>query len=190
MSATIGVAPQATTAPKSSGGFRYLHENFGTNARMTELQAAIGRVQLRRLNRWIDLRTKHANFLMKMLSEHPVLHFHVCPSHSKNAYYRLYGFLDESLLAPDWCRDRILHRLSELGEFVGCGSSGEIYREKAFDIFPQVGKRQVAKRLHDTSLAFNVHPTLTQDMLNKTVKSTIAVLDEATGLKIAKRAAA
>ena len=33
-------------------GFRWLHESFGTNWRMTEMQGAIGRIQLARMPQW------------------------------------------------------------------------------------------------------------------------------------------
>ena len=177
-------------SPNLSGGFRYLHESFGTNARMTELQAAIGRIQLKRLDGWLYGRAENANFLVGELSKHPAIRFHRCPAHSQNAYYRLYGFLTKEALKPGWCRDRILKRLNELGESVGCGSSGEIYREKAFGIFPPVAERQVAKRLHESSLAFSVHPTLTRRTLMKTVSSTLSVLNEACGYSNPERAVA
>ena len=41
-------------------GFRWVHESFGTNARMTEMQAAIGRVQLGRINAWTAARRRNA----------------------------------------------------------------------------------------------------------------------------------
>ena len=49
-------------------GFRWLHNSFGTNWRMTEMQAAIGRVQLKRMPEWNKARLK-----MLMLSGTPHL---------------------------------------------------------------------------------------------------------------------
>ena len=39
-------------------GFRWLHESFGTNWRMTEMQAVLGRIQLTRMSDWTAKRTK------------------------------------------------------------------------------------------------------------------------------------
>ena len=33
-------------------GFRWLHESFGSNYRMTEIQAAVGRIQLEKMSKW------------------------------------------------------------------------------------------------------------------------------------------
>src|SRR3546814_8980319 len=44
-------------------GFRWLHESIGTNWRMLEMQAAIGRIQLRRMAEWTRARTANATIL-------------------------------------------------------------------------------------------------------------------------------
>src|SRR5690606_31371625 len=44
-----GKSREAMSRSGTSGGFRWVHDDFGTNARMMEVQAVIGRIQLRRL---------------------------------------------------------------------------------------------------------------------------------------------
>lgn len=177
-------------ATPTPGTFRYLHESFGTNARMTECQAAIGRVQLQHLPDWLEKRNARAELLMNLLGQHPSLFFPRCPAYSHNAFYRLYGFLREEALRPGWSRDAVLRRLTELGESIGCGSSGEIYREKAFSSLDWVGERTVAKQLHNSSLAFPVHPTLRRESLMRTARHVEAILNEACGIRMKDRAAA
>lgn len=177
-------------AAATPGTFRYLHDTFGTNARMTECQAAIGRIQLRRLPEWVDKRAAHAEFLMSRLGQHPALRFPRCPPHSRNSFYRLYGFLREDALRPGWSRDIVLKRLAEMGESIGCGSSGEIYREKAFNSLGWIGDRTVAKRLHASSLAFLVHPTLRRKSLIQTAHNVESVLDQACESPLRDRSAA
>jgi dTDP-4-amino-4,6-dideoxygalactose transaminase len=41
-------------------GFRWLHDSFGSNYRMTEIQGAIGRIQLGRLDQWVERRRYNA----------------------------------------------------------------------------------------------------------------------------------
>jgi dTDP-4-amino-4,6-dideoxygalactose transaminase len=49
-------------------GFRWLHESFGTNWRMTEMQAAIGRIQLTRMHGWTKIRQEYAKQLDQAVS--------------------------------------------------------------------------------------------------------------------------
>ena len=53
----------AVNDPRFQPGFRWLHAEFGTNWRLTEMQSAIGRVQLTRMPQWHARRlqgsTKH-----------------------------------------------------------------------------------------------------------------------------------
>lgn len=50
-------------------GFRWLHESFGTNWRMMEMQAAIGRIQLKRLPEWTACRQAYAAKLAESLGK-------------------------------------------------------------------------------------------------------------------------
>lgn len=47
---------------------KYLHVELGYNLRMTSIQAAIGRVQLRKLDRFNEIRRRNAKFLTESLS--------------------------------------------------------------------------------------------------------------------------
>lgn len=177
------------TASGAAGSFRFLHDEFGTNARMTEMQAAIGRVQLRRLADWHHRRTSNARSLVRQLSGTPGLSFPTCPAHFRHAYYRLYGFLDTDRLAPGWTRDRVLAELTGLGVPVGCGSCGEIYRERAFTTLGLEAHCPIGRRLHSTSLAFCVHPTLSGSSIDRIAQLSRDVLarafDNATGRRMA-----
>lgn len=151
---------QLATQPSSSGSYRFLHDSFGTNLRMTEMQAAIGRIQLTRLPEWVDRRRSNARRIVEGLADVPGIHFPEPPPHVGHSYYRLYGFIDCAMLRSGWTRDEIIRVASEQGAPIGCGSCGEIYREKAFTGLAPSARLPIASRLHETSLAFLVHPTL------------------------------
>jgi dTDP-4-amino-4,6-dideoxygalactose transaminase len=142
-------------------GFRWVHESFGTNARMTDVQAAVGRSQLRKLDRWVATRRAHAAVLDDRLRGIPSLRLPPLVEGTEPAYYRFYLHVRDQLLAPGWNRDRIVAAVQAEG--VPCASGGctEIYRERAFD---SVGRPDrplpVAAELGRTSLALLVHPTL------------------------------
>jgi dTDP-4-amino-4,6-dideoxygalactose transaminase len=142
-------------------GFRWLHESFGTNGRMTEVQSAIGRVALRKVHGWVDTRRKYAAIFDESLGGLSGLRIPIPPAHLYHAYYKYYVFVRPENLLPGWDRDRILHAVSEQGVPAFVGSCSEIYREKAFGAeWPKRGRLPVAKELGETSLMLLVHPTL------------------------------
>ena len=176
---------------KGEGHYRFLHRSFGTNWRMTEAQAAVGRIQLSRLEKWNFERRANAQLLRVGLDNCPAIAIPECPAPLRHAYYRLYGSVQLDQLSAGWTRDRIITRIRELGGNVGCGSCGEIYREEAFADIWSGSRLPVASVAHETSLAFVVHPGLTSEWLKHLVAITLSTFHEATTgtCKDVKRAA-
>lgn len=175
-----------------TGSFKYLHESFGTNWRLTEVQGAIGRIQLRRLPEWIALRRRNATILRDSLSGLPGLRMPEPGPDFDHSYYKFYAFLDRSRLQPGWTRDRIASEIQARGPFCGCGSCGEIYRELAF-ANAGVGPAEplpIAHELHETSLMFQVHPTLSPADMHMIGGIAREVLETALGAQSAFRARA
>lgn len=143
-------------------GFRWLHESFGTNWRMTEMQAAIGRQQLKKLPSWLAARRRNAEFLDSQLAGVPGLTVPVPGPDCAHAYYKYYAFVKPDALKPDWTRERIVEAINAEGIPCVSGSCSEIYLEEAFaetDLRPRE-RLPVARALGETSLMFLVHPTL------------------------------
>src|SRR5580698_293939 len=86
-------------------GFRWLHESFGTNWRMTEIQAAIGRVALRKLPGWIEMRRHYASMLTRSFSRIPGLRVPRPSPDFGHAYYKYYTFVRREALCRGWNRD-------------------------------------------------------------------------------------
>ena len=145
-----------------TGSFRYLHDSFGSNYRMTEMQAAIGRLQLKKLPEWHHHRSKNATTLRDSLFGCPGLSVPRPEVDYEHAYYRLYALMDKSQLRPDWSRDKIIKNCQARGIQVGSGSCGEIYLEKAFQQFGTPPRLPGAFQAQETSLAFLVDPTFTE----------------------------
>ncbi len=145
-------------------GFRWLHESFGTNWRMTELQAAIGRVQLRKLPEWTRIRRANLDRLNRLFERFPLLRTTPAPAEIGHAAYKAYVFIRPERLKAGWSRDRIMEEVTSRGVPCFSGSCSEIYLEKAFTGaglgLPE--RLPVAKELGETSLMFLVHPTLTE----------------------------
>jgi dTDP-4-amino-4,6-dideoxygalactose transaminase len=168
-------------------GFRWLHESFGTNYRMIEIQAAIGRSQLMKMADWTQKRNVNANQILLAANDYsgelgiirtPQFQCHSCVSSGKenclnicvHAYYKCYMYVQPQNLAKGWSRDRIIEEVVARGVPCFQGSCSEVYLEKAFDGtgFRPANRLPVAKELGETSLMFLVHPTLTESEIAKT----------------------
>jgi dTDP-4-amino-4,6-dideoxygalactose transaminase len=152
-------------------GFRWVHESFGSNWRLTEMQSAIGRKQLAKLDEWVKARRRNAAFLDGELKSIPALRVTIPPAEIFHSYYKYYAFIEPDRLKKEWTRDRLIEAINAEGIPCYSGSCSEIYLEKAFtDAGLYEGPRlPVARKLGETSLMFLVHPTLTDAEMADTV---------------------
>jgi len=151
-------------------GYRWLHESFGTNWRMLEMQAAIGRIQIKRMSNWTTQRRCNAQTIWESARNLPGLRVPVIPGHIGHAAYKCYVFVEPERLQPNWNRDRIMAEINQLGVPCFSGSCSEIYLEKAFDNtgWRPAERLPVARELGENSLMFRVHPTLTDAEISLT----------------------
>lgn len=178
-----GKSWEAVYERQHAPGFRWLHESFGTNWRMIEVQAVIGRIQLRRMSDWHTRRLANAERIWACASHLSGLRVPSAPEGSVHAAYKCYVFVEPQHLIEGWDRDRILGEISARGVPCFSGSCSEVYLEKAFD---NTGWRPserlpVARELGENSLMFLVHPTLTEAEMDKTCKVLSEVMLAATG---------
>ena len=164
-------------------GFRWLHESFGTNWRMLEMQAAIGLIQLGKMAGWTEKRRHNAQLIAEALGRCEAVNVRAEDPRTLDARYRLYGFVDPDRLRPGWSRDRIIAEINARGIPCFQGSCSEVYLEKAFEGtgWRPSQRLPVARRLGETSLCFLVHPTLTDDDIAHTCNAIEAVLSQACG---------
>lgn len=162
-------------------GFRWLHDSFGTNWRMTEIQSVLGRIQTKRMPEWHKARIANANKIWDAAKQLPGLRVPEVPADIIHAAYKCYVFVEPTQLKDGWDRDRIMNEISARGVPAFSGSCSEVYLEKAFDNTPYRPKESlpIAKELGETSLMFLVHPTLTEEELDKTVAVLTEVMREA-----------
>ncbi len=139
-------------------GFRWVQDDFGTNWRLSGPQAAIGLVQLEKLDAWRELRTRNAMIWAEALGSVPGLRLPLPDARFRHAFYKLHAFVDVAEGARE-ARDEILRQSADAGLRVFAGSCSEVYREKAFAHLNQ-RELPVAHRLGETSLMVEVHPTL------------------------------
>ena len=176
-------------------GFRWLHESFGTNWRMIEMQAAIGRIQLGRMADWTSKRGANAKKIADALDPFAKASGAIrlpevlcascsdtaCSKGCVQAYYKFYAYVRPQNLAPNWSRDRIVEEITARGVPCFQGSCSEVYLERAFDGtgWRPEPRLSIAKELGETSLMFLVHPTLTRGEMEKTAAAIREVLNQA-----------
>ena len=176
-----GKSWQAIYEREHAPGFRWVHESFGTNWRMIEMQAAIGRIQLQRMPQWHAARLANAQQIWAAAQACSALRVPAVPSDILHAAYKCYVFVEPSQLKMGWDRDRILATIAEQGVPCYSGSCSEVYLEKAFEgtDYRPAEPLTVARELGETSLMFLVHPTLTAAEITKTCAVLTAVMLEA-----------
>ncbi|MCG9736277.1 DegT/DnrJ/EryC1/StrS aminotransferase family protein [Pseudoalteromonas shioyasakiensis] len=162
-------------------GFRWLHESFGTNWRMTEMQAVIGRIQLIRMSDWTAKRQAYGAQLDQAASGFDCIRLVSVPEHIEHAEYKHYMFVKPECLSEGWDRDRIVNEIVARGVPCFQGSCSEVYLEKAFDNTPWRPKNRLpnAVELGETSIMFLVHPTLKSVEVKQTAETIKQVLSKA-----------
>jgi dTDP-4-amino-4,6-dideoxygalactose transaminase len=163
-------------------GFNWLHESFGTNWRMLEVQGVIGRIQLRRMADWHAKRLSNAKQIWACAAELEGLRVPIISEDFEHAAYKCYLFVKPEKLSVGWDRDRVIQEVVARGVPCYSGSCSEVYLEKAFDSTGWRPEQRlvVAQNLGETSLMFLVHPTLTGAEINKTCEVLREVLTLAT----------
>lgn len=162
-------------------GFRWLHNSFGTNWRMLEMQAVIGRIQLRRLADWTRRRTEIAGSLAETLGRFPgFIEVPTPPADMTHAYYRLYGYVRDDAARKGFSRDWFVDECTSRGVKVFQGTCSEVYLEKAFDGTPYrpAQRLPVARELGERSIMFLTHPTIGDDQLDRDCAIIAEVLDK------------
>ena len=151
-------------------GFRWLHESFGTNWRMTELQGVLGRIQTARMPEWRARRIANAERIWQTCRTVEWLRVPPVPTDVEHAAYKAYVFVEPARLPGGWTRDGIVEALVAEGIPAYQGSCSEVYLEKAFDGtgFRPEERLPVARELGETSVMFLVHPTLEETHIEAT----------------------
>lgn len=162
-------------------GFRWLHDSFGSNWRLTEMQSAIGLLQLNKMEQWHAARLNNAEKINAIARELPGLRIPYQPAYVQHACYKCYVFVNQNNLKKGWGRDRIMNAIASHRVPCFSGSCSEIYLEKAFDNTGFRPKKRLpnAKLLGETSLMFLIHPTLTASNLDMTCEVLAQVMRDA-----------
>ncbi len=146
---------------------RYYHDVLGYNFRMTNLHAAIGRVQLRRLVAWNQQRQANAHYLTRRLTElgAGVL----TPTVREDCTHVFHQYTVR--VKPGVDRDSLVDRLNEQG--VGCGIyyPVPIHRQT---VYLEMGYRDELPLTEQAALevlSLPVYPALTHEQLERIARA-------------------
>ncbi|WP_288260266.1 DegT/DnrJ/EryC1/StrS family aminotransferase [uncultured Prochlorococcus sp.] len=166
---------------KHPTGYRWLHDNFGTNFRLTEMQSAIGRIQLKKVDSWHKIRVRNAMIIKDKLSKLKLVRIPMPTQSYIHAWYKFYVYLDNSFLKNGWDRNRIIEEINKRKYPAFHGGCGEIYLEKCFQDSGLAPKKRlpIAKDLSENSIMFLVHPTIKLEEINSYAEVIKEVLEMA-----------
>ena len=161
--------------------YKYIHTKLGNNYRLTEIQSAIGRIQIKRLSEWHEKRKNNANILKTNLENISSLRIPIPSEDKEHAWYKFYAYIDNSALSDGCSRDRIINEINKYGYPAFSGSCSEIYLEKCFkDSRFALNKRlPIARELGETSLMLLIHPTITKDQIFNYLEIVKLVINQA-----------
>ncbi len=175
-----GKSFEKVQTPSSSTTFRWVHDSIGTNWRLTEMQSALGRYQLGRVNEWVSQRRQNVETFNQTLSEVNGIRVTIPDNQAFHACYKYYFFIASEKLKKGWNRDRIVAEIHQKGVPCFTGSCPEIYRELAFlDLYGEQASFPVAKELGETSIMLNVHPGITPALIVQCAEVVSSVMKQA-----------
>ena len=176
-----GKTLNAIKAQEKTVGFKWLHDEIGSNYRLSEMQSAIGRIQLKKLEEWNKIRSFNAAILKSELQNISVVRLPVIDQKIRHAWYKFYCYLNLQALSSQWDRNRIIKTINDHGFPAFSGSCSEIYLEKCFKkINKNFNRLKNAKELGETSLMLLVHPSISEEQMTKYAKVVKEVLVQAT----------
>jgi len=163
---------QSSSLKKNKSKGHWPHESFGTNWRLTEMQSALGRHQIKQMPEWSRKRQANSRQINETCNNLPSLRVPKVPAYIQHACYKHFIFVRPDKLKQGWCRALIVEEINELEVPCYNGGCPEVYKEPAFKgsnfELREYEHFKIAKELGETSLMFLVHPTLTALEIEKT----------------------
>ncbi len=164
---------------KANQGYIYIHDNLGSNFRITEMQSAIGIIQLNKIDLWNKIRTKNALLLNNYLSKNPLLRIPIPHKGLVHGWYKFNCFLNKDFLKDNWSREKIIKAIIERGYPAFQGGCSELYLEKCFSSksSKKYKKLLIANELGETNITFLVHPTIEEELMSDYASNILKVLN-------------
>ncbi|MBV5328691.1 MAG: lipopolysaccharide biosynthesis protein RfbH [Chlorobium sp.] len=148
---------------------KYVYSHFGYNLKVTDMQAAIGCAQLKKLPSFIEARKKNWNLLRDGLAQ--LDDIFILPEPTKNSIPSWFGFLVTVKESSNFSRDEIVKHLEKNGIQTRMLFAGNLIKHPCFDEMRSTGSGyRVVGDLTNTNLVMNqtfwlgVYPGMTEEM--------------------------
>ena len=157
----------------NDGKFKFLHDILGSNYRLTEIQSAIGRIQLKKIKKNKLRRNNISKLIIQKFKNSKLYSFQKSDFNYEHAYYRLYININKKNVLPKVYNLHFIKYLISNKISSGVGTSSEIYKEKSFKNLKVSSKNfKNSQYLKKYSFAIFVN----QSMSSKVAKKIIDIL--------------
>lgn len=164
-----------------SNNFKFIHDNIGTNWRLTEVQAVTGLHSLDLLDEWVKIRRRNAQILTNKFKSCKLIRIPYIPEYIYHSYYKFYIFINTENLKENSNRDSILNEIVKHGIPCQQGSCGEIYKENAFKNYKNIECSNSIK-LSQTAIMFKVDPSYNETEIEEIADICITIFNNNTKL--------
>ena len=146
--------------------FPFVHDSIGLNYRLTEMQSAVGIIQIKKLSKWQIIRNRNAEIYINAFKDLKIVSTPVLPHNYIHAWYKLYLTLNPDFIKPNTSREEIINKINKENIFCTFGSCGSIFNENAFSSL-KVDTSNIHNSvfLENNSLILEVHPTIPKKVL-------------------------
>lgn len=146
---------------KNKRSYEYIHDNYGVNFRMSDVHAAIARVQLRKLSKFVTHRNKMANFYRQELSG--LVDFQVYDSSRFENNYFFFGIRVEN-------RERIIDEMFRSNIEVKTWTA--VHKQPIWNNFELAN----ASAISDSVVLLPIHNTIEEAEVEYTIKKLKEIL--------------
>jgi len=144
---------------------RYHHEILGYNYRMTDIAAAIGLCQLKKLDQFNKKRIENANYLTNKIKSIEGI---VTPSVKNNCVHVFHQY---TVRVKNNKRDTVIEKLKENNIGFGVYYPVPIHKQDLYTRLGYKDKLPVAEKISGEVLSLPIHPAVTRNDLDKIVSA-------------------
>lgn len=148
---------------------KYLHTMIGLNYRMTDAEAAIGRVQLKRLDEMLQIRRRNAKILIDGLTDLPGVQLQTITPNTAHAWHQFCIVIDSGITGYD--RDKLSRHLSDMGISSGVHYPRGLHQQPIFQELYGSSNLPNTEFLAENILAIPVHHDLEKTDLFRIVQA-------------------